>query len=63
MHEAEQNLVHSPMHNINIYIKHIILLSLEGFYYYSFCIFFLYRSPIALQRNSLYPRLYGDDMN
>lgn len=39
-HEAEQNLVHSTVHNTNTYKKHINLLSLEGFYYYSFHIIF-----------------------
>lgn len=39
-HEAEQNLVHSTVHNTNTYKKHINLLSLEGFYYYSFRIIF-----------------------
>lgn len=39
-HEAEENMVRSTVHNIIISIKHIILLLLERFYYYSLCIIF-----------------------
>lgn len=61
-HEAEENMLRSTVHNINIYIKHIILLLLEGLYCYSLCIiFFLFKAHIALQRNCLHP--YGDDTN